>query len=108
MLKAIMVAVAIGAMTTLFAGGASAQQLGVVKSQPAVESNMTLVRDDCGRGRHFSERRGRCVDDVRVRIVSPKELCRQRCYARREECNLRRGGYFNGCGVQATACLASC
>jgi hypothetical protein len=108
MLKSIKIAVAIGAIATLFAVAASAQPLAAVKSQPAVASKLTLVRDGCGRGRHFSDRLDRCVDDVRVRIVSPKELCRQRCYARREECNLRRGGYFNGCGVQATACLASC
>jgi hypothetical protein len=116
MLKATTLAVALGVMTMLFAIDAGALPLAAVKAQATVQSHMTLVRDDCGRGRHFSERRNRCIDDDddvrdrdRVRVgKSRKEICRQRCLDIREECNARRGGFFNGCGVQATSCMASC
>jgi hypothetical protein len=115
MFKATILVAAIGAMTMLFTADAGAQQVGVVKSQQA-GSNLTLVRDGCGRGRYYSERRGRCVDDDRddfrgERILSPRErkrLCEDRCLSIRERCNRRRGGYFNGCGVEAAACIARC
>ena len=63
MLKAAMLAVAIGAMTMLFAIDAGAQPPTPGKLQLGVQSNTTLVRDDCGQGRHFSERRDKCVDN---------------------------------------------
>jgi hypothetical protein len=118
MLKATTLAVAIGAIAMLFAFDAGALPLAAVKSQANVESNTTLVRDDCGRDRHFSERQNKCVDNDedndrdrggrRHAGKSRKELCRQRCLDIREDCNARRGGFFNGCGVQATSCMASC
>jgi hypothetical protein len=114
MLKATTFAVALGAIAMLFAIDAGALPLAAVKSQATIESNTKLVRDDCGQGRHFSERRDKCVDDDedggdRVRVhKSRKERCRDRCQDIRAECNARRGGFFNGCGVQATSCMASC
>ncbi len=118
MLKATTLAVAVGAITMLFAIHAGALPLAGVKSQPAIESNTRLVRDDCGKDRHFSKRQNKCVDNDedqdsdrdgrRHAGKSRKELCRQRCLDIREECNARRGGFFNGCGVQATSCIASC
>ena len=116
MLKATTLAIAIGAIAMLFAIDAGALPLAPVKSQPTVESNTKLVRDDCGKGRHFSERQNKCIDNDedrdrgdRVRAhKSRKEICRQRCLDIREECNARRRGFFNGCGVQATSCMASC
>jgi hypothetical protein len=135
MFKATILVATIGAMTILFAPNVGAQSFGVVKSQPA-GSNMTLVRDECGRGRHFSERSGRCVEDFsecgrgrhfserRGRCVDNdednfrgdrglshgerKRLCQERCLEIRERCNRRRGGYFNGCGVEGAACIARC
>jgi hypothetical protein len=116
MLKTAIFAVAIGAMTLLFAIGANALPPTAGKSQLGATSNMTLVRDDCGQGRHFSERQNKCVDNDEDRDgdrggrvhKSRKERCRDRCQDIRAECNARRGGYFNGCGVQATSCMASC
>ena len=63
MLKATTLAIAIGAITMLFALDAGALPLAPVKSQATVESNTKLVRDDCGRDRHFSERQNKCVDN---------------------------------------------
>jgi uncharacterized caspase-like protein len=40
--------------------------------------------------------------------ISRKEVCQQRCQETRKLCNERRGGYFNGCGVQASTCVAGC
>jgi len=115
MFKATILVAAIGAMTILFAGNVGAQSFGVVKSQPTI-GHMTLVRDGCGRGKYYSERRGRCVfeddDDFRgERFISPRErkrMCEDHCLSVRERCNRRRGGYFNGCGVEAAACIAKC
>ena len=40
--------------------------------------------------------------------LSSKQICRQRCQDVRATCNKKRGGYFNGCGMQASACTAGC
>jgi hypothetical protein len=56
--KVTVLAIAIGTVTMFFAFGAGALPLTPVKSQPVVESNMTLVRDGCGRGYYYSERWG--------------------------------------------------
>jgi Caspase domain len=39
---------------------------------------------------------------------SRKEICRQKCQDARVLCNKKRGGYFNGCLIQANACVAGC
>jgi hypothetical protein len=115
MLRAIVLAIAIGAMTMPFAIDAGALPLAAINSQPTVESNMTLVRDGCGRGSYFSERWGRCVDDGDAYRDGrdddggfSKARCKRRCQERRADCNFRRGGYFNGCGVAAATCVAAC
>ena len=103
MLKTTTLAIAFGAIAMLFALDAGALPLAPVKSQATVESNTKLVRDDCGRDRHFSERQNKCVDNdedddsdrgAASRGKSRKELCRQRCLDIREDCNARRGGYL--------------
>ena len=58
--------VAIGAMSMLTAGNANALPIAFAK-KAAAETDVILVRDRCGRDRHFSESRGRCVDDRRSR-----------------------------------------
>ena len=39
---------------------------------------------------------------------SAKEICRRKCQDARVLCNKKRGGYFNGCLIQANACVAGC
>ena len=111
--KTTVLAIAIGAVTMLLAFDAAALPLTPVKSRSVVESNMTLVRDDCGRGYYFSERRGRCVeardyDDGYYRREYSRASCKHDCRERRANCNFRRGGYFNGCGVAYQTCVAAC
>ncbi len=65
MLKMTTLTIAAGAMFALLAVDANALPLAPA-NQIAVGSTVTLVRDDCGRGRHFSRSRGRCVSDRRV------------------------------------------
>jgi hypothetical protein len=118
MLKAATLAVAIGAMTLLFAIDASAQPPAPDKLQLGVQSNVTLVRDDCGEGRHFSERRDKCVDNDEdddrrggrrhLSREERKQICQDKCARTRERCNEKRGGFFNGCGTQAAVCVAGC
>ncbi len=113
MRKATVLAIATAAVTMLFAFDAGALTLAPVKSQPAIKSNMTLVRDDCGRGYYYSERRGRCVEDRDYdRGYDRREYseadCEHVCRERHADCNFRRGGYFNGCGIAYNTCLAAC
>jgi hypothetical protein len=58
--------IAIGAVF-LLAGGADAAPLGLGTSAAvqsgALESDVTLIRDGCGRGMRWSERRQACVED---------------------------------------------
>lgn len=60
MLKTIALTAAIGAMAALVPVGANAMPLAPSK-QMAVDSNVTLVRDGCGRGKRFSHSRDHCV-----------------------------------------------
>jgi len=59
--------IAIGAAFLLHAGRADAAPLGLAKSaivqSGAQDSDLTLVRDGCGRGMRFSNSRQRCVED---------------------------------------------
>ncbi len=66
MLKMTTLTLAIGAVLALFAVDANALPLAPTKQQVDVGSTVTLVRDNCGRDRHFSRSRGRCVSDERV------------------------------------------
>jgi Caspase domain len=54
-----------------------------------------------------SRRRDEAKSASEVRMSS-KEICRRRCQDVRAACNKKRGGYFNGCGMQASACTAGC
>jgi hypothetical protein len=82
--RAATLTIVIMAISTLFALDASALPLAAVKQQAAVESQLTLVSDGCGRGMRFSNHRQRCVQDFnsqpRVRVL-------------RDEC--RRGWHFS-------------
>jgi hypothetical protein len=65
MLKTLTLAVALSAMTALYAGGASALPAAPATTQAATQAaqnDVTLVRDGCGRGQRFSNRRNRCVE----------------------------------------------
>ena len=65
MLKFLTLTFAAGAMFALLAVNANALPVTPSK-QVDVGSTVTLVRDDCGRGRHFSRSRGHCVRDERT------------------------------------------
>ena len=73
MLKTATLTVAIAAMSALFALDASALPLAAAKQQAAVESQLTLVRDGCGRGMRFSNHRQSCVEDFQsqpqIRVI---------------------------------------
>ena len=64
---AIALMVAIGGLSVMLAGGASAAPLGLANSAIAQsivqDSDLTLVRDGCGRGMRYSNRRQACVPD---------------------------------------------
>jgi hypothetical protein len=63
MMKTFALMLALGAATTLLVGDAAALPLAQVK-QTAAASDLTLVREGCGRGFQYSERLGRCVRDT--------------------------------------------
>jgi hypothetical protein len=63
MLKTIAFAVAIGAAAALMPAGASAMPLAQDKAGIAGSDTVLLVREGCGRGMQWSERRRRCVPD---------------------------------------------
>lgn len=58
-------ALAVGGAALLLANNAHALPLvgGATAIQGAQDSDVTLVRDGCGRGMRFSNNRGRCVRD---------------------------------------------
>ena len=93
MLKSMIVAIAMGAMmgamTAILPATATAMPLAPASQMNAAaqagDNGLTLVRDNCGRGRHFSNRRNRCVSDDNFR--GP-----QRNF-RRDDC--RRGWHFS-------------
>ncbi len=62
MLKIFTLSIAAGALFALATIDANALPVTPAK-QLTIGSNVTLVRDRCGRDRHFGDRRGRCVDD---------------------------------------------
>jgi hypothetical protein len=64
-MRSLAFAVAIGSMAFLTSGNAGALPLAPVESAAAVESNLLLVRDGCGRGFRYSHRAGGCVEDFR-------------------------------------------
>lgn len=37
-----------------------------------------------------------------------KDVCERRCMQVRTACNKAKGGYFNGCGIDAAACITRC
>lgn len=37
-----------------------------------------------------------------------KDMCERRCLQVRQACNKAKGGYFNGCGIDAAACITRC
>jgi hypothetical protein len=131
MVKSVTAAIVAAAMSFMFVINASASPLTSAKSQSGLETGATLVRDGCGPGRFFSERAGRCIEERgpardfqrgprgddrvffgpgggRIDPRARKEICQQRCLQKREVCNEVKGGFLNGCGVQAAACIAQC
>jgi hypothetical protein len=63
MLKITTFAIAIGAVTALFAFDAGALPVAATQQQASADDNLVLVRDGCGRGMRYSHRRQRCVVD---------------------------------------------
>ncbi len=63
MLKTIAFTVALAAATALIPAGASALPLAQGKASVAAEDTVLLVREGCGRGMQWSERRRQCVPD---------------------------------------------
>lgn len=61
MMKALALTIAIGAASVLVAADARALPLAPAQPAAATESGITLVRDGCGRGMRYSNRRGGCV-----------------------------------------------
>ena len=62
-MRSLAVFVAIAATALLSSGSAGALPVVSVESVAAIESNMLLVRDGCGRGMRFSNRLQACVAD---------------------------------------------
>jgi len=116
MLKLVLSTIAIVIVSLLFPVGAGAFPRNGVESRPAVALGITKVRDGCGPGSYFSRRAGECVerddDDDDGGVARPAygggRNCKRECSERRAECNWQRGGYFNGCGVAYSTCVAAC
>ena len=64
MLKTLALTIAIGAASALFATDAGALPLAQDKAGIAASDTVLLVRERCGPGRQWSERRRRCVTDT--------------------------------------------
>ena len=101
MLKFTTLTIAIGATMALLAFDANAMPVSS-SLQIAAGSNVALVRDECGRGRHFSERLGHCVRDREFRrsecprgmhFSERRGRCVDNFRARRSECD--RGEHFS-------------
>jgi len=127
MLKSTMIAAVFGALALMFAVSVNAAPLTSLKTQIAVESDVTLVQDGCGPGMRWSNSRQMCVERRGSPQGGPgygqgggrggygmmdpqmaRQSCQSRCLQQRDACNYQKGGYFNGCGIQGTACLARC
>lgn len=63
MLKTIALTAALGALAALMPAGAGALPLAQDKAGIAASDTVLLVREGCGRGMQWSERRRRCVPD---------------------------------------------
>ena len=63
MLKTIAFAAVLGIMAALIPGGAGALPLAQDKAGIASQDSVLLVREGCGRGMQWSERRRQCVPD---------------------------------------------
>jgi hypothetical protein len=63
MLKAIAFTAALGTMAALIPAGAGALPLAQGKAGITTSDTVLLVREGCGRGMQWSERRRRCVPD---------------------------------------------
>jgi hypothetical protein len=63
MLKTIALTAALGAAAALMPAGAGAMPLAQDKAGIAASDTVLLVREGCGRGMQWSERRRRCVPD---------------------------------------------
>ena len=69
MLKTIAFAVAIAATAALIPAGAGAMPIAQDKASIVSSDTVLLVREGCGRGMQWSERRRRCVpDSMRAQI----------------------------------------
>ena len=117
MIKLVVSTIAFALVSLLLTVGADALPRSQVESRPAVETAITKIRDGCGPGAYYSRRAGECVDrddddDDDGGYARPAYgggmSCRSACSERRAECNWRRGGYFNGCGVAYSTCMAAC
>ena len=63
MLKTLVLTAALAAATTLIPAGAGAMPLAQDKAAIAGSDTVLLVREGCGPGMQYSERRRRCVPD---------------------------------------------
>jgi hypothetical protein len=63
MLKTVAFAAVLGIMAALIPGGAGALPLAQDKAGIASEDTVLLVREGCGRGMQWSDRRRQCVPD---------------------------------------------
>jgi hypothetical protein len=91
MLKTLAMTVALGAGAALLAADATALPLSQGKAGVAAHDTVLLVREGCGRGWQWSERRRRCVRD-NPRAMMRDLVGRDRCgrgfhwSERRERC----------------------
>jgi hypothetical protein len=46
--------------------------------------------------------------DRAMSAKASKDVCERRCLQVRQACNKTKGGYFNGCGIDAAACITRC
>ena len=80
MVKLLTLTAAFGAICVLAPLGASASPLGLAKGT-GIESQLLEVRDGCGRGMRFSNRRQACVEDFdgpRERYIEERPVYRER------------------------------
>jgi len=87
--------IAAGVMSVLLVGSADSMPVTQCITTITQDSDVTLVRDGCGRGMRYSERRGRCVEQRDADPIRPfiRELVRPigcspgyRWSERRERC----------------------
>jgi hypothetical protein len=71
MLKTLTLTIAACALSALLAADAGALPAAPAQSAGIEDSDVTLVRQGCGRGWRYSEMRGRCVPDRGSQINCP-------------------------------------